>query len=877
MDFREKLYDAIENNYRYNPDTLMPLLMISLAVQGKLRSSTKHSDNHIILCKINLRDVVNYDWVRLDPFLKNRIKTIVDSGADMLCIEGVVDKSLKDIYYTFYEYDNETVKEEYHYRTGRLPHHSSNKSSEEAHRQYAAINLAEILIDLPNEWLVQHFIDVYNHILVRSGLQPERPRLAVAFTLNTLLKYDGVGKVYNPFAGCAIAAATIPAGENMYADGTPNTKLFAVACLLNYSMGGSNLHFKQRDSTNWINGVEFDYVISTYRGYIGKKSAFDFCLSRCFDTFTEGGKYAGIVSPKDIFETQTPEFKEALRRDWVETIVLLPFGEVAVLVNSRKAKSLKSKVRFYDLTHPMLACRPVQNVLQDDTYVQILRISDVRKKGYLRSLVVHEIKEKEGYKIIRLGDIVRKLRRQTFSLKKVRERSRVIVTVNRKMSYRIHVTENGLEKSPISSLFAPAYHLKRDSLITNISGELEPRIFDAFNGDAYFQDGYAFEFRQDVDQDVDWQWLIEELNEPYVQNQLHPYGMDKMVLETMTEDQILNLKLYQELEDNDYATSNQFDIHTNKLPNGFELTCDNVVYTIHKFLDNGYFGYVYIALAKSLVTGEEREVVLKEFYPHMYVHREGVDCKVVANNQDHCLTGIDIRVEKEKFFKEAKIMRQLGDIPDSHIMPAAESFNCEKTGTAYYVMPYYSKGSLADPHNSGMSFTEDMLLNHIVKPLCKALHLAHTQKPRILHLDIKPENILLDNNGNAVLADFGGAKQYNTDGQIDSYLDKISTHGTNKFAAPEMSANYPMTRFSSEPDIYALAAVVYYLATGKKPFPVQYNSEDDVELRYWMKEVNMSEKFIEAIVAGMQAIPTLRPRNAQAFLNLFPGFESVEF
>lgn len=868
--FSRKIHDAIENYYHYNPDTLMPLLMVSLAAQGKLKSSEVPHEDCVTLSQISIEEVAEYEWVKLDPILRKRIKSAKDSGSKYICIEGVIDDSLRDIYTTFLHYDTFTVEEEYHHRIGILYHHSSNGASDNAHRQYATICLAEALIDAPTDWLSDCFLNISNHMLVKSGLQPERPRLKVAETLNILLQYDGTGKVYNPFAGCAIAAATIPAGENIYVDGNENDKLFAVARLLNYGMGGSSIHYEQRDSTQWSNAGPFDYIMSTYRGYINGKSAFDFCLSKSLETLSEKGRFAGIIAPKDIFEKQSPEMIEALKRDWVETIVLLPFGEVAVLINASKDRNQKSKVRFFDLTHPMLRRRPIYSVLEDEDYAQILKVSDVKRKGYLCSLVIPEIEERDGHEIVKLGDLVHKLKRQTFSLSRVPEDARILASIDKKLSYDVYhdLWMNGIEKSRITSLFAPAYHLTSDSLITNNKGALEPRLFDSDKGTAYFQEGYAFE----LSAPIDYRWLMTELNEAYVLRQLHPYGMDILVPEPISEDQILNLKLYKKVEtdedDLDVPDLDEEDLTADKLPSGYELVGNRSVYTIHRFLGNGSFGYAYSAEAHNLVTGEVKEVVLKEFYPCRDFHREGEELRAVANEY----TDFDIEVEKNKFCEEAEIMRKLGKTPDSHIVPAEELFESEKTNTLYYVMPFYHSGSLDDLQNAGTKFTEDILLNTVVKPLCKALHIAH--KAKVLHLDIKPENILVDNNGDAVLTDFGVAKQYDEGGSI---INREGVHGTSQFAAPEMRVHgSAMIKFGSEPDIFGLAATIYNLATQCRPHPVQYNSDEDRDLRYHMEQENFSESFANAIVAGLQAAAPSRPRTAQAFLNLFPGCEDIK-
>ena len=859
--YSRNLHDAVENYYQYNPDTLMPLMMLAMAAQEKLQVGNGAEKNGKVFCCLKTEEIQKYDWVLLDPSLKKRVKQAIADGHAEISAKGDVDDSLQDIYETFYKYDTYTVVQEYHHRIGRLVHHSSNEASEEAHRQYATLCLAEALVNAPREWLKERFLNIANHILVKSGLQPERPRLNVAQALVALLEYDGEGTVYNPFAGCAIAAAMLCAGKNLYADADNNDKLYAAARLLNYGMGGSNKHIEQRDSTEWIKNKKIDFVLSTYRGYISGKSAFDFCLSQCFETLAADGRYAGIVSPKDIFESQSAEMKEALRRDWVETIVLLPFGEVAVLINAQKSARYKKQVKLFDLTHPMLRRRPIWKVLADDQYAKILSVSDVKKKGFLRSVIVPEFEEREGFEIIKLGDIVSKLRKQTYSLNRVPEDERVLAYIDRTEKYGKFTFPwmNQIEKRPVSSLFAPVYHLRGNCLITNTCGKLEPRLFDADFGTAFFQDGYAFELK-DYDS-TNIQWLIEQLNEAYVLRQLHPYGMDEMLPETITEEQILNLKLYREIE-----SEISLEEDDNCLETGFILHTNKYEYTIHKFLGNGNFGFAYSAESYNVTTGERKEVVLKEFYPCNDYHRE--NGKVVANNE---MAEAEYEDERIKFRKEYEIMQLLGNIKDSHIVPALDFFESEATDTMYYVMPFYEAKSFDDFLIRGDKMTEKLAIEHVAIPLCKALHTSEQYK--VLHLDIKPDNILIDDAGDAILTDFGTAKIYNEEGDI---TDRRGKSYKGHYAATELKLG-SLSVYDPRPDLFGIAATIYSVVTRKYPKVIMELGKDEENyLRECMQEEKCSEQFMNAIIKGLQGSMNLRPKNAQAFLNLFPSCENIK-
>ena len=870
------LHEAIDTYYQYNPDTLTPLLMLALAAQNRLDVTNEPKNGETVFASIRADEVIDYDWCRLNPPLNKRIKAVLAEGKSTVSVVGSIPDDLKDIYDTFHQYDTVTVVQEYHHRKGRLVLHTENVASDSAQRQYATIMLAEQLISAPHDALAKRFLPLANGMLVDSGIQPRRPRIRVAQALKTLLNYDGKGIVYNPFAGCAIAAAMVGAGEKMFVDGDSNEKLLAIARLLCYGVGSKDSHVEKKDSLKWLQGNKPDYVLSTYLGYPGGKSAFDHCLAHCLEDFTDAGKYAGIAAPKDIFEKRSPEMEEALRRDWVDTIALLPFGEVAILIDAGKPKERKHKIRLFDLTHPMLCQRNVSKVLGDDSYAQILKLADVKKKGFLKSLFVNELESREGCEIVTLGDLFKKKPRQVWSLSNIAEDNRVLAYIDRNEPYDQWEIAwmNGIEKKSIVSLFSPAYKLTEDCLIVNARGNLEPRLFDADPGEAFFQDGFAFDPVNDYV--IDSSWLIQELNEPYVRRQLHPYGLDEMVPEPITEEQVLALKLYRPLEQEgdgsdisgDEEDLPAFDPNADKLPQGTELLGENnTKYIIHRFLGNGYFGYTYSADSLNLATGERKEVVLKEFFPQEYYHREGI--QAVLDDPDY------IRFQEEnlgKFVEEAKIMNKLGMTPDSHIVPAYECFRSPMTDTFYYVMPFYKGGSLENLQMSGFSFSEEMLLRHVIIPMCKALHVAHRKK--VLHLDIKPENILVDDNGDAALIDFGVAKQFDEENRI---INQEGLKSCSMFAPPELRPESGLAFFGEQPDIFGLAATLYYLATeGERPHPIMDFSAEDLDIRFNLDLHKFSGQFIDAIVAGLQFSAVSRPKNAQAFLNLFPGCENIK-
>ena len=854
------LQDAIENYYHYNPNMLMPLMMVALAANGKLSISVGGNSPEFSACELYPIAMKDYDWVSCDETLKQRVNKWLKDGVSKVAAEMEVSRSLLQIYKTFKRNDEIDVVQEYHHRIGMLQSHSSKLASEKAHRQYATLVLAEVLIKTPVVFLQSHYLTIFNFILEKSGLQPKRPRLDVARTLCALLKYDGKGLVYNPFAGCSIAGAMLQSKENYYGDGDRNDKLYAAGLLLNYGMGVSNEHFMQRDSTLWLAGKTPDYVISTYTGFVHDESAFDFCLGECLYNPDFKGRYAGIVLPKEIFDKETANFRKALDRDWIESIVLLPFGEAAVLINAEKTNEQKGIIRFIDGTNPLLQNETIKDLIEDEKFSLFIKVSDAKKKGYLKSLVVSELPEQEGFKKIRLGDIVSQIPRVAHALDTFDEDQRVLAYINRNETYYGQPRPNeNIKRKPIYNLFNPAYFLDKDCLIVNASGAPEPRIFDANYGSAFFEDGYAFSLKGL--NNSEYAWLIHELNESYVHRQLHPYGLNRMVPEPLTEEEYMNLILYQEDFELDESSSTEKKQKgkNDALPIGFELKDGNKKYTILNFISNGSFGYTYRAEMLNCSNGTKEVVAIKEFYPTGVLR----SCKRENNRIvcDPCCEE-EFNNYKRMFRSEPNFILSMADTPDNHVTEVKSIFECDITGTMYYVMKYYAGETLKDMiTNNQVPSSEKLIIEKIVIPLCKALYAMHSH--HILHLDIKPENVVIDENGEAVLIDFGVAQQYDEIGRLISLRD---SHSKSPYSAPENSDGN-MRYFCPQADIFGTATTLYSLVSRRWPHPIEKLDERE----FVFVKMNCSKEMKLAITEGMFMYANDRPANAQLFLNRFPG------
>ena len=130
-------------------------------------------------------------------------------------------------------------------------------------------------------------------------------------------------------------------------------------------------------------------------------------------------------------------------------------------------------------------------------------------------------------------------------------------------------------------------------------------------------------------------------------------------------------------------------------------------------------------------------------------------------------------------------------------------------GEMHYIVMEYIKGKTLKQYIQEFSPLSPARSTHIMKQLTSAISHAHDNG--IIHRDIKPQNILVDQDGNVKITDFGIATTLGA----TSYTQTNSVIGTVHYLSPEQARGGMATKAS---DIYALGIVLYELLTGQLPF-----------------------------------------------------------
>lgn len=274
---------------------------------------------------------------------------------------------------------------------------------------------------------------------------------------------------------------------------------------------------------------------------------------------------------------------------------------------------------------------------------------------------------------------------------------------------------------------------------------------------------------------------------------------------------------------------------------------------LEEVLGVGGFGIVY--KGRGIYFNEL--VAIKEYFPSSISER-GEDETVVPIDSDaeevHAL-GL------KKFVEEAKLLWNLST-PTRHPNIVSVRSLFEIHGTAYMVMDFEDGTALSRIIKKGRKFNEATLRSMIL-PIAEGLERAH--RVGVLHRDIKPPNIIINDDGRSVLIDFGSAR----------FESGEATSTTVTFHTPPYAAIEQYVRtFPQGPwtDIYALGVVLYECITGKKPAEVLERMHSDAGTPLaqgtWP---GFSRTFLQAVDRAMAVRPEDRPQSISEWLALLDG------
>lgn len=231
-------------------------------------------------------------------------------------------------------------------------------------------------------------------------------------------------------------------------------------------------------------------------------------------------------------------------------------------------------------------------------------------------------------------------------------------------------------------------------------------------------------------------------------------------------------------------------------------------YKIMDVLGQGTFGITYKAKV-------EMRGALGRLDSNMYVAVKEFFMKEVNGRENSSVTsgstsnGGLFYYYRDKFEREA---RNISTLSHPNIVKVLEAFHAN--GTTYYSMEYIDGISLdkkiAQSPQGRMPLTEAI---ETLKQISAAIAFMHSRN--MLHLDVKPGNVMMRKDGTAVLIDFGLSKQYTSNGEPESST-KVGA-GTPGYAPIEQASYHEGKGFPTMMDVYALGGTLFKMLTGQRP------------------------------------------------------------
>ena len=261
---------------------------------------------------------------------------------------------------------------------------------------------------------------------------------------------------------------------------------------------------------------------------------------------------------------------------------------------------------------------------------------------------------------------------------------------------------------------------------------------------------------------------------------------------------------------------------------------------IGNILGKGGYGITYIGYDMLL----EYRVAVKEFFPDEMVDRSEDGKTVLVLD---AVNSEEYEKETKAYLREARILAEFSKFPG--IVAVKDLFYQNNTG--YLVMEFLESGNLRKyiDAKGGWLPVEEALEK--MEPVISILGRLH--KSGLLHRDISPDNIMLDEDGSVKLIDFGGSRRMGFANQqvflgkwgfapLEQMLSKLSEQG-------------PWT------DIYGICATLYCMMTGDIPQSSFERNENDELINIADYTIQIDKKVAAAIMKGLSMKPEDRQQS----------------
>jgi serine/threonine protein kinase len=276
----------------------------------------------------------------------------------------------------------------------------------------------------------------------------------------------------------------------------------------------------------------------------------------------------------------------------------------------------------------------------------------------------------------------------------------------------------------------------------------------------------------------------------------------------------------------------------------------NGKYQIGRSLGEGGFGITYLAWDVNM----ETRIAIKEYFPANAVSRDVSSPGGNSIAKNITVGSLNFDEGLKRYVKEASILSKFFDLPG--IVSVKDFFY--ENNTAYFVMEYIDGMSLEkylETRGGTIGYEEALAL---MQPVISSLYTIHSNN--LLHRDISPDNIMIGNDGQIKLIDFGAARSMEQEG--DTGMTVMLKHGYAPIEQYSREGQGPFT------DVYGVCAVLYKMITGKVPANandrvISGDSQNDllVPVRKLAKKV--PGHIAGAIERGLSIRPESRQQNMQ--------------